>query len=168
MEDRLRVGVITSPHGVKGEVNVFPTTDDMHRFGSLKKLYIDLGKEQKLCEIEDVKYFKNMVILKFSGIDDRNQVEGLRTKDLYIDREDAVALEEGEFFICDIIGFDVVTDEGNHLGTLKDVLTTAANDVYVVDMGEGKEALIPSIKQCILDTSLENRKITVHLLPGLI
>lgn len=168
MEDRLRVGVITSPHGVKGEVNVFPTTDDMHRFDSLKKIYIDLGKEQKLCEIEDVKYFKNMVILKFSGIDDRNQVEGLRTKDLYIDREDAVALEEGEFFICDIIGFDVVTDEGNHLGTLKDVLTTAANDVYVVDMGEGKEALIPSIKQCILDTSLENRKITVHLLPGLI
>lgn len=167
MVDRLRVGVITSPHGIKGEVNVFPTTDDAHRFDFLKKAYIDLGKEQKLCEIEDVKYFKNMVILKFKGIDDRNIVEGYRSKDLYIDREDAVPLEEGEYFICDIIGFEVVTDEGERLGVLKDVLTTAANDVYVVDLGEGKEVLIPSIKQCILNTDTEAERITVHLLPGL-
>ena len=167
MEDRLRVGVITSPHGVRGEVNVFPTTDDVHRFEDLKKVYIDLGKEQKLCEIESVKYFKNMVILKFTGINDRNIVEGFRSKDLYIDREDAVPLEEGEYFICDLIGFDVVTDEGVTLGKLKDVLTSSANDVYVVDLGEGKEVLIPAIKQCILDTDTDEGRILVHLLPGL-
>lgn len=167
MVDRLRVGVITSPHGIKGEVNVFPTTDDARRYDNLEKVYIDLGKEMKKCEIEGVKYFKNMVILKFKGIDDRNIVEGYRSKDLYIDREDAVPLAEGEHFICDLIGMDVVTDEGIMLGKLKDVITTAANDVYVVDLGNGKEVLIPYIKQCVLNIDMEAGKILVHLLPGL-
>ena len=166
-EDRLRVGVITSPHGVHGEVNVFPTTDDPKRFNELKKVYIDTKKELLECEIENVKYFKNMVILKFSEIDDRNIVEKYRQCDLLIDREDAVPLGEDEYFICDLIGLDIVDESGAKIGVLTDVMTSAANDVYVVEKTDGKELLIPAIRDCILETSLERKEIKVHLLPGL-
>ncbi len=165
--DMLRVGVITSPHGVHGEVNVFPTTDDVKRFNTLKTVYIDNKKTLLECEIESVKYFKNMVILKFKDHEDRNEIEKFRQNDILIDRADAVPLEEDEYFICDLIGFDVIEDNGQKLGILKDILTTAANDVYEVETGDGKEVLIPSIKDCILDISLEEKRITVHLLPGL-
>ncbi len=165
--DRLRVGVITSPHGVHGEVNVFPTTDDAKRFLELKKLYIDTKKSIIECEIESVKFFKNMVILKFKDHDDRNEMERYRNCDLLIDREDAVPLGEDEYFICDLIGLDIIDEDGNKIGVLRDVLTTAANDVYSVEKTDGKELLIPVIKDCVLNTDLENKTITVHLLPGL-
>ena len=168
MEDRLRVGVITSAHGVHGEANVFPTTDDVNRFKKLKKVYIDCGREIRQCEIEGVKFFKNMVILKFTDINDRNEIERYRSKDLLIDREDAVELGEDEYFICDLIGFDVVGDDGKKLGVLKDVMTSSANDVYVVEMSDGKELLIPAIRDCILKTDTEAKRIDVHLLPGLL
>ncbi|MCQ2495148.1 MAG: ribosome maturation factor RimM [Lachnospiraceae bacterium] len=167
MEDRLRVGVLTSAHGVHGEANIFPTTDDVKRFKKLKKVYLDTGKELRKLEIESVKFFKNMVILKFAGIDDRNEIERYKSRDLLIDREDAVPLGKDEFFICDLIGFDVITDEGEKLGPLKDILTTGANDVYVVALPEDKELLIPSIKECILNVDIEAKRIDVHLLPGL-
>ncbi len=166
--DRLRVGVITSPHGVHGEVNVFPTTDDPNRFKKLKKCYIDLGKEIRPVEIDGVKFFKNMVILHFKGIDDRNEIEKLRQKDLLIDREDAVTLKKGENFICDLIGLNVITDEGNCIGELEDVIQTGANDVYSVKSPEGKEILIPVTKECVLDVLLDEKKVIVHLLPGLL
>ena len=168
MEDnRLRVGVITSPHGVHGEVNVFPTTDDAKRFLDLKKVYIDTKKGIIECEIENVKFFKNMVILKFKDRDDRNEMERYRNCDLLIDREDAVPLGEDEYFICDLIGLDIIDEESNKIGVLKDIMTSAANDVYVVEKNDGKELLIPAIRDCILNTDLEKREITVHLLPGL-
>ena len=166
-DDRLRVGVITSPHGICGEVNVFPTTDDPKRFKSLKNIYINKKKELLKCEIEGVKFFKNMVILKFRGMDDRNEMEKYRQCDLLIDREDAVELGEDEYFICDLIGMDVIDEQAGKIGVLKDVMTSAANDVYVVEKADGKELLIPAIRECILETSLEQRKIRVHLLPGL-
>lgn len=168
MENRLRVGVITSPHGVHGEVNVYPTTDDIQRFKKLKKCYIDTKKELKPVEIDGVKFFKGMVILHFKDTDDRNIIEKFRQCDLLIDREDAVKLEEGEYFICDIIGFKVITDEGKDLGILEDVIQTAANDVYQVKTPEGKEVLIPSIKDCIINRDFEAGTVTVHLLPGLL
>ena len=167
MEDRLRVGVITSPHGVHGEVNVFPTTDDPARFKDLKKCYIDKRGVLKEVEIDSVKFFKNMVILHFKDIDDRNFVETLRKCDLLIDREDAVPLAEGEFFICDLIGLKVIDEEGKELGVLEDVIQTAANDVYQVKKPDGKELLIPSIKDCVLEKKPEEGFIRVHLLPGL-
>ena len=166
-DNRLRVGVITSPHGVRGEVNVFPTTDDPKRFLDLKKVYIDLKKSIIECEIENVKFFKNMVILKFKNMDDRNEMEKYRSCDLLIDREDAVPLGEDEYFICDLIGLDIVDENGEKIGILTDVLTNAANDVYVVEKTNGKELLIPAIRDCILETDLEKRTIKVHLLPGL-
>ena len=123
MEKYLRVGVITSPHGVRGEVKVYPTTDDAMRFKKLDHVILDLGRgESRELKIRQVKFFKNMVILKFDGVDTMNEVEGWRQKDLLITRDQAVPLQEDEFFITDLIGLSVVTDEGDTIGTLTDVM----------------------------------------------
>ena len=168
MENLLRVGVITSTHGVRGEVKVFPTTDDMNRFKKLKTVILDTGKEHKTLNIEQVKFFKNMVILKFKGLDNINDVEMWRQKDLLITRGQAVKLSPDENFIVDLIGLAVVTDEGENLGELKDVLQTGANDVYIVKTAAGKEVLLPAIKDCILNVDLEKGEMLVHVLPGLL
>ncbi|MDO5416002.1 MAG: ribosome maturation factor RimM [Lachnospiraceae bacterium] len=168
MEDMLRVGVISSTHGVRGEVKVFPTTDDPARFNDLKEVTLENGKEKLVLKIQNVKFFKNMVILKFEGLDNINDIEKYKGKDLWIRRDQAVKLEEGEYFIADLIGLNVITDEGETLGVLKDVLQTGANDVYIVQMASGREVLIPVIKQCILEVNLEEGRVKVHLLPGLL
>ena len=168
MENLLRVGVITSTHGVRGGVKVFPTTDDMNRFKKLKTVILDTGKEQKTLNIESVKFFKNMVILKFKGFDNINDVEMWRQKDLLITRDQAVKLSPDENFIVDLIGLTVMTDEGEKLGVMKDVLQTGANDVYIVKMADGKEVLLPAIKDCILNVDLEKGEMLVHVLDGLL
>ena len=168
MEHMLRVGVISSTHGVRGEVKVFPTTDDPARFEELETVLLDTGKEKLELEIAGVKFFKNMVILKFKGYDSINDVERYRGKDLWITREQAVPLGEDENFVADLIGLAVVTDGGETLGTMKDVMFTGANDVYVVERENGKELLLPAIKDCILDVDLENGVMTVHVLDGLL
>ena len=168
MEDMLRVGVISSTHGVRGEVKVFPTTDDPARFEELETVLLDTGKEKLELEIAGVKFFKNMVILKFKGYDSINDVERYRGRDLWITREQAVPLGEDENFVADLIGQAVVTDGGETLGTMKDVMFTGANDVYVVERENGKELLLPAIKDCILDVDLENGVMTVHVLDGLL
>ncbi len=168
MDDLLRVGVISSTHGIKGEVKVFPTTDDNSRFESLKKVFLDTGREQMELEIQSVKYFKNMVILKFKGFDNINDIEKYKGKDLLITRDQAVELSPDENFIVDLIGLLVVTDEGEELGTLTDVIKTGANDVYEVTMKNGKEVLLPAIKQCILDVDLDKKMVTVHMMDGLL
>ena len=167
MENMLRVGVITSTHGVRGEVKVFPTTDDAKRFKKLKTVILDTEKGQTTLEIEQVKFFKNMVILKFDGVDTMNEVEGWRQKDLLITRDQAIPLEEDEFFITDLIGLLVKDDTGAEVGTVKDVLETGANDVYVVALPNGKELLLPAIKDCILNVDIEAGEMTVHILDGL-
>ena len=168
MENLLRVGVITSTHGVRGEVKVFPTTDDMNRFKKLKSVILDTGKEHKTLNIEGVKFFKNMVILKFKGFDNINDVEMWRQKDLLITRDQAVKLSPDENFIVDLIGLKVMTDEGEKLGVMQDVLQTGANDVYIVKMESGKEVLLPAIKDCILNVDLEKGEMLVHVLDGLL
>ena len=168
MEQTLRVGVITSTHGVHGEVKVFPTTDDPKRFKRLKEVLLDTGRELKPMEVESVKFFKNMVILKFKGFENINDIEIYKGKDLLVTRDKAVKLAPNENFIVDLIGLNVVTDEGEELGVMKDVLQTGANDVYVVEMKNGKEVLLPAIKQCILDVNLEQQKMTVHVMDGLL
>lgn len=168
MEQTLRVGVITSTHGIRGEVKVFPTTDDAQRFRKLKEVLLDTGKELKKLEIQQVRFFKNMVILKFRGYDNINDIEIYKGRDILVTRENAVELGPDENFIVDLIGLTVVTDEGGTLGTLTDVLQTGANDVYVVEMPDGKEVLLPAIKQCVLDVDLEAGKVTVHVLDGLL
>ncbi len=168
MVKTLRVGVITSTHGIRGEVKVFPTTDDPKRYEDLKEVLLDAPGGTLPLRIERVRFFKNMVILKFEGYDSINDVEGYKGMDLLVTRENAVELAPGENFIADMIGLDVVTDEGTRLGTLKDILQTGANDVYVVKTEEGREILLPSIKECILDVDLEKEKVTVHVMDGLL
>lgn len=168
MEQFLRVGVITAPHGIHGEVKVFPTTDDSSRFKKLKEVYLDTGKEKLPLEIEHVKFSKNMVIVKFKEFDNINDIEAYRKKDLLVSREHAVKLKPDEHFIADLIGLKVVTDEGQDFGVVKDILQTAANDVYVIDGADGKEYLFPSIKECILKVDLEQGQVLVHIMDGLL
>ena len=167
MEDLLQIGVITTTHGVRGEVKVFPTTDDPMRFKKLKQVILDTGKEQIELEVAGVRFFKNLVILKFKGIDNINDVEQYRQKSLYVTRENAVPLGENEYFIADLIGLKVVSDEGEELGNLSDVLQTGANDVYVVSKENTPDLLIPAIRDCIRQVDIESGTMQVHLLAGL-
>lgn len=174
--DVLQVGIITSAHGVRGEVKVFPTTDDAKRFKQLKQVLLDTGKEMLPLQLENVKFFKNMVILKFEGIDNVDDVVKFRQKSLYVERKDAVRLQKDEYFIADLIDIEVFTEDGIRLGRLTNVITTGANDVYAVALEEnsifgaaaGKEILIPAIRQCILDVNIKEKRMTVHLLEGLL
>ena len=168
MEQFLRVGVISSTHGIRGEVKVYPTTDDPERFLDLEEVILDTGREHKILEIEGVKFFKNQVILKFKGYDNINDIEKYLKKDLLVDREHAVELGENENFIADLIDMEVVTDEGKVLGTLTDVIETGANDVYAVKTPEGKEILLPAIRDCILDVNVDEKRMTVHVMEGLL
>ena len=168
MEQYLQVGVISSTHGIRGEVKVYPTTDDVSRFKKLKKVILDTGREHKILEIEGVKFFKNQVILKFKGYDNINDIEKYLKKDLLVDREHAVELGENENFIADLIDMEVVTDEGKVLGTLTDVIETGANDVYAVKTPEGKEILLPAIRDCIRDVNVDEKRMTVHVMEGLL
>ncbi len=166
MEDLLQVGVITTTHGIRGEVKVFPTTDDPHRFEVLPSILLDTGKELCELEIQRVKYFKQFVILKFKDVDDINEIEPYKGKSLYVTRDMAVPLKENEYYIGDLIGMEVFLEDGSFFGTLKDVMETGANDVYIVQT-EDREVLIPAIKDCILKVDVEDNKMTIHLLKGL-
>ena len=168
MEKLLQVGVITSTHGIRGEVKVFPTTDDPKRFKKLKQVILDTGKEKRDLEVESVKFFKQFVILKFKGIDNINEVERYKRCSLLVTRDHAVPLQEDEYFIADMIGMQVVTEDGAVFGTLKDVIETGANDVYIIESSEHGEVLVPAIKECILDINIEEQKMQIHLMDGLI
>ena len=167
MEDLLQVGVITSTHGVRGEVKVFPTTDDPQRFKKLKKVILDTGKEQLDLDVQSVKFFKNLVILKFKQFDNINDVEKYKNADLLVTREHAVKLEPGEYFIVDLIGLQGISDEGEDLGELTDVIQTGANDVYVFTKQGQADLLVPKIPDCVKEIDLEKGTVLVHLLPGL-
>lgn len=167
MEQFLQVGVIASTHGIHGEVKVFPTTNDANRFKELKQVILDTGREQLPLEIQQVKFFKKFVIVKFKGIDDINEIEQYKGKPLLVSRKDAVELAEDEYFIADLIGMKVESDDGL-TGVLKAVIETGANEVYTVEFEEHGEVLIPAIKQCILKVDVEARIMHVHLLEGLL
>lgn len=167
MEQFLQVGVISSTHGIRGEVKVFPTTDEPARFKKLKKVLLDTGKERLELEIQSVKFFKQFVIVKFRGIDNINDIEKYKGKSLMVPREDAVQLEEDEYYIADLIGMEVYTD-GGRFGTLKDVMETGANEVYIIDSDEHGEVLVPAIQDCILDVDVEKQTMKIRLMDGLI
>lgn len=169
MEQFLQVGVITSTHGIRGEVKVFPTTDDPGRFKKLKHVILETKKERLSLEVQSVKFFKQFVILKFKGIDNINDVEQYKSCSLWVSREDAVELKQDEYFIADLIGMYVYRDEETEVfGTLKDVIETGANEVYIIDSAEYGEVLVPAIRQCILHVDVEEKKMQIHLLDGLI
>lgn len=167
MESELQVGVITQTHGIKGEVKVFPTTDDVGRFKKLKEVIMDNGRERLNMEIEGVKFFKQYAILKFKGYDSINDIEKYKSAKLYVTRDKAVKLKKDEYFIADLIDMEVVTEDGEYFGRMKDVLVTGANDVYIVTREDGTEVLLPAIKQCVKSVDMEQGRITVHIMDGL-
>ncbi|MBQ5430145.1 MAG: 16S rRNA processing protein RimM [Lachnospiraceae bacterium] len=164
----LQVGVITTTHGVRGEVKVFPTTDDMHRFKRLKTVTLEKpdGSRSQL-HIRSVKFFKKQVILGFDEVCDMDAAALLRKCALMIPREEAEELGEGEYFVGDILGIDVVLEDGSAYGKVSDILVTGANDVYEITKEDGKKVLVPAIKSCILGVDLDKGCMKIHLLPGL-
>ena len=174
MEQYLRIGVITRSHGVHGEVKVYPTTDYPERFEEVSEVILKTKKGDVKTTIESVKYFKNLVIVKFQCFHNPEEIQGYAGCDIMISREQAQPLEEGEYYIADLIGCNVIADElseglaGCKLGVVKDVLQTGANDVYVVEKADGSEILFPVIADCIKNVDIENGNITVHVLKGLL
>lgn len=168
MTKYLEIGQIVNTFGIKGMVKVNPFTDNIRRFDKLKKVYIGSVKEKEEIEIEEVKYHKNMVLIKFKDINNPDEANLLRNKYLFIDRKDEDPLEEGTYYIVDMLGLDVYTDENELLGTLDDIYNTGSNDIYVVKNELGKQILLPAIKDVIKEVNLEEKKIIVHLIPGLI
>lgn len=168
MEEFFQIGVISSTHGVRGEVKVFPTTDDVRRFKKCKEVLLDTGKERITLEIEGVKFFKQFAILKFKGIDTLDEVEKYKGKSLLVPRKDAVRLSRNEYFIADLIGVEVFNEEEEKIGVLRDVMETGANDVYVIQMDDGRELLLPAIKECVLEVKVEEQYMRIHILDGLL
>ncbi len=167
MEDYFKIGIITSSHGVRGEMKVYPTTDDARRFKKLKQVFVETKEGFKVFEVESARV-SDKVLLKLKGIDTPEEVVKYRQRGIFVDRKNAVRLSKDEYFIADLIGIKVICDDGKELGILKEVMPTGANDVYVVSMDEGKEVLIPAIKDCILDVDVEEGFMKVHLLDGLL
>jgi 16S rRNA processing protein RimM len=182
MEAFFQIGIITSAHGVHGEVKVYPTTDDVKRFKRLKDVILWKGDASgenfpaenpesaggKTFEIESVKFLKKLVVLKFRGIDSMEAAQNLRKHSLLVPRANAVRLRRDEYFIADLIGLMVQNEDGTEIGTLTDVLETGANDVYVIQLHSGKELLLPAIRQCVLDVDVESGFIRIHILEGLL
>lgn len=168
MEELLKVGIIASTHGVRGEVKVFPTTDDVNRFKKLKTVLLDTEKEMLTLNIESVKFFKQFAILKFKEFDNINAIEKYKGKSLLVTRENAVKLKKDEYFIADLIGVNVSSEDGSLRGQLKDVIQTGANDVYVIGLEDGRELLLPAIRECVLDVNLEEGSMKIHVLEGLL
>lgn len=170
-DDVFRVGVITGTHGIRGDVKILPTTADPKRFLTLKDALLgdDEGKTPLMpVTVKGVRFFKNIAITSFEEFRDIGEVERFKGAGLYVTRENAIPLEPGEYYVKDMIGLKVVTDEGETLGTLKNVMETGANDVYVVQMEGRKDLLIPMIPECSRGVDLEAGTLTVHLLPGLL
>ena len=168
MTKYLEIGQIVNTFGIKGMVKVMPFTENIERFSKMKTVYVKNKKENKKYEIEEVKYHKNMVLIKFKGIENPEQADLLRQSYLLVDRTDEEPLAEGTYYIVDMIGLEVYTDEGELLGILEDIFNTGSNDIYVVKNELGKQILLPSIPDVIKKIDMPNKKVIVHLLPGLV
>ena len=168
MEQLMEIGQIVNTYGIKGFLKVVPYTDDITRFENLKSIYIETKNFLKTFIIEDVKYSKNLVLLKLKGIDDINTAEIYKNCYLKIERKDAVDLPEDSYFIIDLIGITVFSDNNEELGNIVDVYSTGANDIYVVKNELGKQVLLPAIGEVIKDVDIKNKKMIVHLIEGLV
>lgn len=168
MQEYFEIGQIVNTFGIKGEVKVNPFTDDIEQFERLKSILVEKNKKLLEVEIENVRYQKHLVILKLKNIEDMNTAEKYKGCYIKIHRKDARKLPDGTYFIADIIGSEVITDDGQKLGEVDDIYNTGSNDIYVVKDELGKQILLPGIKDVILDIDIEKQVVTVHLLEGLI
>ena len=161
----LVIGRVVKPHGVRGEVRVEAHTDLPERFGWLDSVYLG-RKNPAPVAIEGVRFHKSWVLLKLAGYDDRDAAQTLRSQWLQIPEELGLPLEEGQYYLHQIIDLEVVTEDDLHLGKVVEVMETKANNVFVVS-GQYGEVLLPDIDEVILKIDFEQKRITVHLLPGL-
>jgi 16S rRNA processing protein RimM len=162
----LVIGQITKPHGVRGEVRVLPRTDDAARFADLERVFIG-EHDPQITVVESARLHQGMVLVKLAGCDSRNAAEQLRGQWLQILVEDALPLAENEYYLYQLEGLQVISDEGQQLGKLVDVIETKANNVFVVE-GTLGQVLLPDTEEVILEIDFENGRMTVHLLPGLL
>ncbi|MCF6466400.1 16S rRNA processing protein RimM [Clostridium sp. Cult2] len=163
----IKVGWITNTHGIKGELKIYPLTDYINRFNSLKTVY--LGENKRKVEIEKVKYHKELVILKFKEFCSINEVLTFKENYIYIDEEDRVDLPENHFFIYEIIDCQVFDVKGAKIGRVTDVIQFASNDVYVIkNLEKNKEYLIPAVKEFFVDIDVANKKIVINPIEGMI
>ena len=165
--DYLEIGKIVNTVGVSGELKIFPTTDDPKRFGLLKTVSIMLNGVLIEKVIKNVRYHRNLVMLKLDGINDTASANALRGGVIFVERANALPLAENEYYLKDLLGVAVATQDGENLGILRDVIFTGANDVYVVGDGVAKDLLIPAISDCILSVNIEDKQMVVRLLEGL-
>ena len=167
MVSYLEIGQIVNTYGIKGFLKVVPYTDDNKRFERLKTVYVDQKGKKLEIEIEEIKYSKNLVLLKLKGIDSIEEAEKYKNAILKIDRKNAVELPENTYFMVDLLGLSVYTEEGENIGKVEDIFKTGSNDVYVVKDELGKQILLPAIESVIKQIDIKNGKIIVHLLEGL-
>ena len=167
-KEMLEIGQIVNTFGVKGMIKIVPYTDDVKRFDNLKTIYVVTRNKKTEYEIEEIKYHKNMVLAKLKGVDTMNDAELLKQSSVQIERKDAIHLEKDTYFIVDLIGLKVITDENEELGNIVDIFNTGSNDIYVVKDELGKQILLPAISEVIKSIDIENKKIIVHLMKGLV
>ncbi|MFZ5352591.1 MAG: ribosome maturation factor RimM [Bacillota bacterium] len=168
MENYLSIGQIINTHGVKGEVKVFPLTNDVNRFKKLKEVYIEKNDALQKYTVISSKLLKNTVVLKLESIDTVEAAEKLKEQYIKVDRKNAVKLPKDSYFICDLLGLSVIDMDGVHLGSIKDIIQTGSNDVYIVKPENGKEILIPALKSVVKEINIEEGKIIVELPEGLL
>ncbi|KXG77241.1 Ribosome maturation factor RimM [Fervidicola ferrireducens] len=170
MREYITIGKVLCPWGVKGQVKVEPLTDDITRYQKLKSIFVEEDSALKAYDVESVIFLKKrFVVLKLQGIDTVDSAESFRDRYIMVHRKDAVKLPEGHYFICDIIGMEVYNEEdGTLLGRIKDVMKTGANDVYVVELESGRELLIPAIREVVKSIDIENKKMAVKLMEGML
>lgn len=167
MTDYFEIGQIVNTFGIKGMVKIKPFTENLEQFEELERIYIKNKKSKKEYKIQEVKYHKQMVIIKFEGVENPEEADLLRGSYVLINRKDAKPLEEGTYYIVDLLGLEVYTDENILLGKVEDIYNTGSKDIYVVKDNLGKQVLLPGIEDVIKKVDLENKKIIVHIIPGL-
>lgn len=168
MKEYLKVGQIINTHGVKGEVKIYPLTDDINRFKKLKYVFRKFDDKYIKVDVEGIKYVKQFPILKLANIDSMNDAEKLKNEYIYVDRENAVKLPEDAYFIADLIGLMVFTDDNKYLGKLTDVFSTGSNDVYEITDDNRKKYYIPAIKDVIKIIDLNEGKMIINVIEGLL
>ncbi len=161
------IGKITNTHGIKGEVRVYPLTDNIERFSDLDKVYI--GEAKRQASVKTVRYHKGLAILGFEEFDNINQVLDFKDQYLYIDDEDRIVLPEDRYFIFDLIGCEVFDMANKSIGHIVDVILNMGNDVYVIKNHKGdKEYLIPAVKEFIKTIDIDKKKIVIDPIEGMI
>lgn len=167
--EKIKIGKIVNAVALRGEVKVYHYSDYKERFEELEHILVENKGKYEEYEIQGVRYQKNMAILKLKGVDDRNRAEALKERDIYITEEDLRELPEDTFYVRDLIGCRVLNEEtGAEIGTIKDVLQNSAQDIYRIELTNGKEAMIPVVGEFVKEVCIEEKYVKIHLIPGFI